>query len=306
MRHGAGPRWLSLLVLVACGGDGGSASLDEVGSKVTEALCALSVRCASTPDAQTCRASQRIDMASVKAAVKAGRLVYHADRGAACVQALGALGCHSSFLGEEMRACSEMLEGRVAAGGTCYANDECSARGRCEDQEAACDTEVQCCAGKCKPVRIVGAGQTCDDETSCDFGLVCAYEDPSAPTGTCRTLSKQGESCEDVVCGDALRCDKATNTCKPLVASGQACAAAFDCEQPDETCIDGRCKQRLAVGAACDDTFHCVPWADCSDGKCVAQPKSGEACSDGGPLCLGGLDCVDGKCAFRPAAPACM
>ena len=90
MRHGAGIGWLICAFVVACGGDGGDASLDEIGPKVTDALCAMSVRCGSTPDAQTCRASQSIDLARVKAAVQAGRLVYHADRGGACVQALGA------------------------------------------------------------------------------------------------------------------------------------------------------------------------------------------------------------------------
>jgi hypothetical protein len=166
-----------------------------------------------------------------KAAVEAGRLVYHPDRAAACYEKLGAVTC-AEFRGEvdqppPIEACQTIFEGKVALGGECAANAECAGA------DALCN----------------GGGTGAAD-----------------PVGTCVKKPVEGEACIKFTCAEGFVCQ--TDTCHKLKAEGEPCDGGHQCASDfcDESDV---CAPKRADGEPCDSENAACISGDCSAGKCV-------------------------------------
>src|SRR6185295_11755983 len=132
------------------------------------------------------------------ASLRAGRIVYHADRMAECLAGLPDPTCTISGLLDDDVACAAAFEGVVPPGGACIANVEC--------RSGTCQSEIcsgTCCAGSCapSPARNVEPGERCRSGGDCVAGSVCGR------SATCEVMVGEGEACPDgTVCSGFLTC----------------------------------------------------------------------------------------------------
>jgi hypothetical protein len=220
-----------------------------------------------------------------------------------------------------------MLRGKVADGGTCYFNTECQS-GLCAI-EPGCTTE--CCAGACKPKLgsppdgpcelardcagdafcgpdkachpLAAAGQDCQADNDCDFGLACINPLPTSP-GTCRAAGHAGDSCPYLRCADeGLRCDETSGKCVPVGLPGAPCADFRECSpymQCDAQML--QCRELPVLGQPCDVACQGTAWC--------ARPPGGSVgtCSEpqeNGAPCTANNECATFSCQEGPIFDAC-
>lgn len=177
-----------------CGGDR-DISLDDWPTEFGRAVCAKLYSCCPAdrlrdnmqagPDQKTCESNYAAALARgvsrIKDAQAKGRVAYHGDKAAACLDAFGAVAC-SSLGGRrpppEARICVEYIEPLVAPGGACGESAECI-MGRCERS----GPEDGVCMAR------VATGGTCQ------FVEDCVADDYCDASGVCQVLKPPGAAC---------------------------------------------------------------------------------------------------------------
>src|SRR5512141_684913 len=97
-------RKLVLAVLVAsCGSDsGGPIAIDDLDQALIDRYCSTYVQCGVMPDEATCQgyfAKLLTQDTDIVDAVKAGKIIYHGDKAAQCIDLIGGSCDRSSILG---------------------------------------------------------------------------------------------------------------------------------------------------------------------------------------------------------------
>ena len=293
MRSVAAPAVLALFT-VACGRDGGGASVDASssgsggGGPSVGPAPALAEFCGALSSAwqHDCSCDHRDPNGDVLVPqylcdavardVADGTLVYDATKAQACVDAIAAAnsctpGAASAAL-PDTSVCAQALQGRIAQGQPC--------RWGGPVDNLAIFTSLSECAS----------------------GLFCAYSD-NVCTGTCRPKAAHGQECPGIACGG-----NATGNCQTT-----PCADPGDFCQPGS----GTCEAIPSLGQACGSGYNpygpCTPGLYCAyppssairpPGVCQAQVDSG-MCNPGQPLACGfGTVCTqDGGVGFGQCEP---
>lgn len=278
-------RKLVLAVLVAaCGSDSsGPIAIDDLDQALIDRYCTTYVQCGVMPDEATCQAYfaklLQLDQDQV-AAVKAGKIIYHGDKAAQCIDLIGGTCDRTDVLGNRTNGevCDEVYDGTVAADGACALNEECISQ---VCTKGSCGTNT-CCMGTCtggtKPMRG-GAGATCADDTDC-AGSFC-----DTTTLQCTAYLADGATCNS-----SSQCQSAvcSQTCLPLVADGATCTTTAQCKDIADSCNSQHvCSRGAARGAACASSSDCAAIDHCdSTMHCAARPVRGDACTTS-------FDCLD-------------
>jgi len=316
---------VALLALGAgtCGGGGRSVPLDDLAGDLLDAECDFLVACAAAPDRTTCLASIGVDsaeLATLKADVAAGIVVYDGQAAAACLDVYKSLtSCKQTAIGDLGQkldaACGHVFTGTVAVGSACFFSEECANEGICD--RTTC-TSSGCCAGTChaKPTAIPPGGDCSNPlpDQDCVDGTVCTA-DPGGG-GTCKAPLAAGAPCGPYDrCAPPYQCggtiDPVTNegTCVAPPGTGQACDMSGNCDDARDVCDQTTrvCTSRIAVGGACAAPATCVGYANCDGTTCVAVAGPGASCDSALDSCLLNLSCdtTTMQCALPPASPSC-
>ncbi len=293
----------------------GPVALDQVPDRIAAAICEVGRRCylSDEPDCEesTAQGYRATELASLQAAVAAGRVRYDAARAGQCL----ALILQSS--GCELPECEGVVVGLVAEGGDCFGREECAAGLFCADDAA--------CPGACRPVGATG--DPCAQDDACAPGAFCSF---AVEPSVCRPRAGQGESCGDpeyADCADGLRCEDAADgreLCQPEPALDAATpgGAGQPCQRTLPPCASGLacviegdapvCRPRVPVGGACREGLlePCVAGSYCratgaDEAICTARSTPGQACEpdeEGDRACVSTAWCgPEGECLARGA-----
>ena len=240
----------------------------------------------------------------------AGRVQYHEDKAAHCVQAGRAnlpfaqgTWLQDAGTGVDATACDEVLEGLVALGNLCMADFECAAGAYCRR-----DVTAQDCAGVCTVKAPQGA--PCQQGlVRCAGNLLCTQLDDAGPR--CVARPQLGEAClPDTLpgggcpapwkCTDAGICAQPPTggqPCEPSVVP--YCAPEAYCDTATRLCQQRKAEGETCVGSTCQPCTECyrprVPaGVDGGPSRCSAFVGLGASCSHA--PCHAGLLCIDGTC----------
>lgn len=278
------------MVLAGCSGDdgGGDLAIDDLYSALLSKYCDVYVRCGIL-DRPTCEAalgSQFSFDLDVVGAVKAGKVIYHADLARTCIDSVDAGTCdRAQFLGASLSVatCDAVFEGTVHAGGECAIDDECISR-HCDTAGGeTCPTGT--CAGDTPPVRGQ-IGSACETTSDCDD----AYCDSTSKT--CQAFLADGATCTSDTQCEHYYC---MGTCQPIVDEGEACTSESQCRLLQDNCNSQHvCTSGVATGAACAASADCrrADYCQASTETCQPRPVKGQSCQDT-QACLDGSLCDD-------------
>jgi Dickkopf N-terminal cysteine-rich region len=296
----------------------------SLGTRLYDAICAALSRCdpfTIFSSKEECVASfdQYFDGTQTKYLRRLGEALDHGtvtiDKIAMqrCFDELSLEACPVSL---DREACRSLFVGTVAAGASCYGQEECAAPG------ASCrgfDPDATCRAGTCGSSAAVG--EACSEQTPCVPGAHCVGVGAAA---RCET-GEQGARCGDHAdCDDHRWCKQ--GACVAALPGGAACTLDAQCGG-DSLCVGelsspsgmGMCTQVTQVGAACDD--YCFRGLYCkisqvgANGSCAPLPALGEPCLASLGRCAGvALYCSDRdlcaatsglgeSCAIAPCLP---
>ncbi|MEP6863531.1 MAG: hypothetical protein ABJE66_23100 [Deltaproteobacteria bacterium] len=280
-------RKLVLVVLVlgaaSCGSDSGSIAIDDLDNALISRYCATYVQCGVMPDEATCEAYFaklfNSDQNLVDA-VKAGKVTYHGDKAAQCLDEVGGSCDRTALLGNRSSstACAEVYDGTVAADGPCALDQECISQ-VCTKTACAANT---CCQGTCmggtKPT-LGGVGATCASDSDCTDSFC------NVTSKVCVAYLADGTTCTSSSQCQSAACNQ---TCQALVADGAACTTSSQCKDIADSCNSQHvCSKGAARGAACTTTNDCAAIDRCDTTMhCAARPVRGGACTTS-------FDCFD-------------
>lgn len=321
--------WVVLISAIAapsCGG-GDSVPLSQLGARLLDVSCDVSVRCQQDADKASCMASHQPALDQLMASVAAGKTKYDGASAQACLdafdsgQSIGSCSLTTELNPVPLTACDATFTGTLGTGASCLIDQECVSAS-CD--KSNCTGVTTCCLGVCAPkVSPVGIGGDCSaSPTSCVAGTYC--KDAAGATPTCTAKIAAGQPCDSVngttQCAIGTICiftepPGATGICGKLPAEGQPCVpSGFGCDVVVDVCTTSAtsalstCTRRGAVGSPCDTDIQCLPYAlcDATAGSCVARGGAGAVCATSvATSCLGSLACVGGACTLPPPVPAC-
>lgn len=262
------------------------------------------------------------------AAVSAGRMIFHADNAADCLDSVKHAPCDATQAAADfVRHCHGVVSGNVSVGGgPCFGDEECvgglcvgaDCGGRCDafaptggaclvlggTAAQTCDPTVHYCDGAaCRRKKQLGDGCAADVECAFDdacLGGKCAEPPRTHRDDVCGTRSPP--------CEDGLYCDE-NGLCAPRKKQGDPCTRADSCSD-GLVCVAGSCSAWLDAGGVCSAATPTVCPASqaCSAGSCTPAmtgvkvgPQS--HCSVDGD-CADGLFCASGYCAYRGGVEA--
>jgi hypothetical protein len=324
---------LIAIALVAIGCGGNAIKIDDLKDQNVSSSCERLARCGFVSSYDTCVAligAKDTDLERVQAGVENGAIGYDGDKAGDCLDAMAGASCDASAKDTrvEPQACKDAIKGNRKQGEACFFSLEC-ATGIC-NLPSTCDQA--CCAGSCAPqgptpaaigqactagpcvdgaycksgtcAALIAAGQTCESNAQCDYGLVCGgnvtrtcvkapKEGDPCPNGGggscyvlglacdatdhCAKLLGKGAACSptDSLCAADLTCDATTKICTALPTTGQPCTGGCVGGYCDRPTLGGAgtCKAAQPDGAACTvsdgcESGHC----DTSSQKCVRDP----------------------------------
>jgi len=224
------------LVVVAWGqGCASSVGVDDMPARAATAICGKVYECCQpaevpsghsfAPDLATCQTNFRTSLEGTVKGLKAeearGRLTYHGDRLAECLERWKSATCGSlkSDTTSAFPPCDAYVEPRVAIGLSCRMNESCIG-GQCSGQSEEAD-------GLC--VAFVAESQSCDT-APCGRGLYCDG------AKVCRALKGEGAACNfNFECasggcnGRPADGGTGTGTCGPKGGAGTTCFVASGC-----------------------------------------------------------------------------
>jgi hypothetical protein len=175
---------------------GGALALADLDAQVRRVLCEKVDACCSPaerlanevlgPDRRTCEreldGEATLLLGDISASVSQGRVIYHADRMASCLEKIGAATCAEVKMPagdvSVVELCEEAFEARVPVGGACSdswdcvggwcAGDQGGLRDRCVAHQVIgqeCDEGPECASGVCFEraciARPAGSGDIC-------------------------------------------------------------------------------------------------------------------------------------------------
>jgi hypothetical protein len=323
--------WVVLViwvVLAACGSSPGPAlPLAQLRAEETRALCEYYVRCGVFGELDTCTAFfPPPDDRSLFAAVEAGKVRYDDAAAVRCRDEMAARSCDATTReGRVPLVCNEVFVGRVATGGKCGFDLECTSGlcllpgcppgaccpGTCEPGErnpigTPCQSDLQCelesfCGPDRTCIALLAAGGRCKSDGQCAYGLGCVGK-TELMDGTCARLPLLDEPCPDNRCAEiGARCDE-NETCVPVGLVGAQCDTDAECSRflecgPAGSCID-------TPGAGEDCTRQCAGETFCArdtTNTCTPLQEDGAFC-EVAEQCAGGL-CLEGPFAAQCATP---
>lgn len=231
-----------------------------------------------------------------RAAVDAGRLVFHADREKACFEKAQAATCAAFFEQNLMDTdpdCEAAFEGTVAVGGECAGDDECAVNG------AICASSAGGKLGKC--TLLGGEGEPCVDGR-CQDGLSCRFAAADGMLKCIAPIANGGACLVDDDCTSGF-CQYPASVCAAPAADGQPCSANAGCASGWCDVGASVCAAKKADGAACATSAECA--SGFCDGTSMCSPKKagGAPCAVGGE-CASGF-CDQGACATTSSGPVC-
>ncbi|MBU1534414.1 hypothetical protein KKF84_03785 [Myxococcota bacterium] len=229
-------------------------------------------------------------------AVNEGTVIYDAEKGYTCVEAMSVLAC-DEFGDKEPEECIGVFTGTIADGSECTINEECvsgycktddACPGTCEafiPEGSACDytdecvTGAKCVLGECTFFTApVAAGGECDEnEDWCAEGLFCHPD-----TEECTARLSAGEDCENV---SDLECDTGT-MCIGVGTTAPTCVTITVMEAVDDECgynAGDMCAMYNDLVCAIDD-FQSFT------GTCQISSKLDDMCFDSEAMAMNGCD----------------
>jgi hypothetical protein len=239
-----------------------------------------------------------------RAAEAAGTASWNEDRAGTCAELARSASCDDFDDFDSVHPeCVSMMDGRVAAGGTCRIDEECR-DGWCNDSDA--------CPGRC--AAYIPAGSACTAA-----GAVCAPGNDCVE-GTCRAATPEARVGADAACDESegpycrsgLFCNS-SGVCAAYLGEGavcegdpEGCRPGTICAEASTTCV--RVTMVSTAGGACSQTAVCDPLAslvcDPSTHVCIALPPAGQPCFMlGGAygICGVGAYCDAGTCRTKKA-----
>jgi hypothetical protein len=286
---------------------GPNTSLEDFPQVYAEGVCQLLIRCFSATAIvlpSDCasffeRLFREQNFPHIETAIAEGRIEYHADAVAQCIEEVSTASCDATLL----PFCSRVFVGTKKTGEACTldlecVDQECAVNGACPGAcappvalGATCTTENRCepeltCQAEAtgdsrKCVANATKGQPCSKSVPCRGYMYCSGRDPEVPedTGVCVEraslyTAKQGEPCESaseplcepsLVCTTRVEAGVTVGSCQPRVASGAACTFS----SPDACPEDEYCRISSADGVK--------P----ATGTCTPRPGLGEECRYG-------------------------
>ena len=317
-----------LLVLIGCTTHDGPVAIDDLGSRVVDAVCQQYVRCGVFTNQSFCAATFRIHEQDIVAAVKDGTVKYDGGKAADCLAAFSADTCdpttHEARV--EPQACKDTFKGTVADGGACEVNEQCVSQscnlqscsmaccpGTCAPTPAAPAAIGQPCTGACADgafcksgtcAALLAAGTTCQSDSDCDYGLACvgatgAEKCAAAPSAGQACVSHYGSSTPSSCIVEGLTCDTTAMKCVAFLDSGATCSAQGPQCKQDLACdpTTSKCGALPAVGQSCSGSCAVGAFCDFSGtGKCVAVLPDGQACTSDEACQSGNCDTTTTKC----------
>lgn len=223
---------------------------------------------------------------TLEASVTKGRVLFRADRGAACFGAYETTyapgkcsNITQTYADPAGIACREAFVGTGAAGAPCMGDHECADGLTCVEYTKLSD-------GACKPPPAIGeacgAGRSdagASGAASLDFGV-----HPS--------------------CADGARCDSFEGKCVKAAANGEDCGSTEDCAASLH-CVLGKCGTSgpAGPGAKCAVTDDCAPDCYCdrgsgsAEGTCATKKGAGGTCTGAAFVseCVGRCDAELGQ-----------
>ncbi|MBU1069733.1 hypothetical protein KJ975_09230 [Myxococcota bacterium] len=300
------------LNLVACDDGGKSApklALTDVEGEYYNLFCEQIETCGVNPyfemvinDRQGCldflqtQLGTEAGLADMIAAVNEGTIVYDAEKGYACVEAMKALAC-DEFGDLEPEACNGTFTGTIDDNGECFLNEECVS--------GYCNTETAC-PGTCEPA--VATGDACDSTDQCVTGAKCVLGECAVFTTPLTT----GQDCDpdEDWCATGLYCNPDNSACTTRIAEGQDCdnVSDLECEagtmcfgigDAQKTCMqltlvetaDGVCDYNAGIMCAAYNDLTCaIDDFQALTGTCQTFKQLNEVCFDSTNLVMTGCD----------------
>ncbi len=170
--------------------------------------------------------------------------------------------------------------------------DNCPDVVNADQADADGDGVGDACASTVEP------GDSCEDSSACDFGLVCVPGEPE---------------CQEVGCGNDGDCPSDALCVGTICRWAPACTGDGDCDTPDivGVCVGGQCQpgcdfnddcgpEGIAICVdnncrfACEDANTCDPGERCIEGACIPDECLGTSFDDcpDGERCNGNGECV--------------
>lgn len=273
-------RFVLLVLLAACGGDGPSGPLGEFYADYAVVVCDHAEPCcdaAKLPfDRAACVESVR-SLGTLALLVSSPHQQFDEAAAKKCLSQTPARlkTCESA----EPPSC-DVLKGTLDVGDECTDNDECRSPAR---GEVFCDSETDDGPEFCTATGPAKEGEPC----------VATCEEPGE---NCFARAEAGQFGGICYREDDLQCEPATSTCQPLLALGTPCDGIDQCER-GTWCNFTACMPRLDLGEPCGGFGTCVEDAYCAeDGTCAKRKDHGEPCIDDSE-CKETVCSVDGVCA---------
>jgi hypothetical protein len=267
---------VALLLSMACGDDAAPELTPTAFElRIDDLWCARYAECSGRAPYESCKQELRIDDGFARfpyegEQVASGRVVFHADRAAACLQAIEQASC-AAVVGFEWvntveAICLEVYEPAQKEHDPCDADPnnrllrECQGWMAC-DKEPACDPTTTCCQGTCSthdgddPAQVGAEGAACTSDRGCGVALACGA------AGTCVVPRELGDHCWYYCAGD--------NVCRD-----------GECQAPEVVSTVTTCGNGTSDTRVCDANHYCA-----TDGTCWPFAKAGEACGAGVGVC---------------------
>lgn len=212
-----------MMVLVACGGDDGELTVDELPDAYASAVCKRSFDCCTTAELTdntmtSCQNNTSFALAlavtSIRTSEAKGRARYQPAEARACVEALRGMPC-----------------------------DDWKDPRKREQLSGACKQMV---------LPLTDDGKPCGNDADCKSrhceGEVPAMPNMPARDGVCTALSPAGASCTGHdTCAEGLHCDIRSLKCQPPLADGASCGEDRECS--GGFCTEqGMCTGQIPVG----------------------------------------------------------
>jgi hypothetical protein len=214
---------VGITLLVGCGGS--SVGIEDFPNKYAQAICSKNFTCCDASELagktmSTCVTDNQtfvsLFIGEINSSQAQGRVSYDAKQSGTCIDSLKAMSCdefRQQGIGGNMAACMAFIMPKVAQGGACTQDFECTT-GNCDGADTSATPAVD---GMCIAAPIVAA-----------IGQGCAAND----------------------CVDGAYCDDSTVTCLPLKGAGAACTSDSECINTCNTTTNTcTCYAGCAVGA---------------------------------------------------------
>jgi hypothetical protein len=282
----------------------------ELGRAQLDALCAYFARCGAFEDAATCTSVLGGNLGgsfeNIAAAVNSGTVLYHPDRGAACVNRFATLACDRGLVFSQQTTgldCALTFTGSRTDGQQCALNEQCTSN-ICNIP--ACPNA--CCLGTCDGSAAPAVKNVLE---SCTVRDVCK-DSYCATSAICEPYKSSSTSCaRSDECMPGLGCifTGTTSTCQQLVGTNGPCGSTSQCANLGDVCSGGSCMTGGLTSFPCSNADGCQGFHQCLPATgCDLPPDVSESCANYSQCRTGYCDfsqtCVDKKVDGTPCDPA--